>query len=93
MIYSCIQISVAPETDTNLIFDTNLIPNLISGLSGSGQIFHYQAPNLITCYNLILGSQPDTRLLFSYIMLKFGSIRPDIRIVFGSIRPGIRLYT
>ena len=68
--------SVAPDIETNLIF--NLIPNLISGLSGSGHIFHYQPPNLISGYNLILGSQPDIRLLFSYIRLISGSIRPDI---------------
>ena len=84
-------ISVASDIETNLIF--NLIPNLLSGLSGSGHIFHYQAPNLISGYNLILGSQPDIRLLFNYIRLIFGFIRPDIRIIFGSIRPDIRLLT
>ena len=90
-IYSIVYNSVAPDIETNLIF--NLIPNLISGLSGSGHIFHYQAPNLISGYNLILGSQPDIRLLFNYIRLIFGFIRPDIRPIFDSISPDIRLST
>ena len=51
---------VAPDPDTNLI--SNLIHNLISGLSGSGQIFYYQAANLISGYNLISGSKPNIRL-------------------------------
>ena len=83
--------SVAPDIETNLIL--NLIANLISGLSGSGHIFHLQAPDLISGYNLILGSQPDIKLLFSYIRLIFGSFRPDIRPIFGSTSPDIRLST
>ena len=53
-LFVAIGVSVAPAIVTNLIL--NLIPNLISGLSGSGHIFHYQTPNLIS------GSQPDIRL-------------------------------
>ena len=52
--------SVAPDPDTSLIF--NLILNLISGLSGSGQLFHYQAPYLISGCDLVSGSKPDNRL-------------------------------